>query len=290
MPNIFASVVFFSTLAATVSVFPNPAFKDSETSSSPNSHYLSLADSVDYYISREKWENAEGTMERMLRAEPANAMNVMVLSNLASVKIELKKYQEANQLADVVLSRAPESVKALNLKSSALIGCGLAEESKEYLRKSLRVDSLQTFPNEILGALSLTQSSASEAEKCYRNLLAKDSLNANYICNLGKSLLLQNKLEEAEHAFRKSLNIKEDCSTYISLLSLLMTNKKHQEAEEIVRKALDTYPESGDLYVYRTALYRLQFQPQAAEASLNLAKKYHADPQLIKLIEEKKRK
>ena len=57
--------------------------------------YYELVDSADYYINKEEYAKAEETILRVLRLEPSNYNNSLLLSNLGTIQRRQGRLEEA---------------------------------------------------------------------------------------------------------------------------------------------------------------------------------------------------
>jgi tetratricopeptide (TPR) repeat protein len=79
---------------------------------------MQWVDSADIYIEQKEWLKAENALLNALRAEPANAQNSLLLSNLGTVQRYCGKYQEALDTYSMALFMTPRSSTLLRNRAA----------------------------------------------------------------------------------------------------------------------------------------------------------------------------
>ena len=80
--------------------------------------YNEWIEKADEYIEAENWDKAEESLLGALRAEPANAQNGLLLSNLGTVQRYCGKYDEALQSYSLALFMSPRSTAVLRNRAA----------------------------------------------------------------------------------------------------------------------------------------------------------------------------
>lgn len=285
--RIFPALITFALLFSVSKAFPTPPLP---APSAESTRYLALADSADMMMAKEEWGKAEVILEKMLREEPANPTNPMVISNLANVKFMLEKYGEAASLADVALARAENSVTLRNLKAKALIADNRPEEGEAELELSLKCDSLQTWPNLAIGIMAMRKGNTERAKeylgRAYR-LQPDDPENALPYAEI---CTVTNNTDEAIRIYESFPVESLGADAIFRYIQLLLHTGNTEKGNHISRQALELYPTDGNLYVLRAVFFNLNHQNSDVEVALKLAKKYNAEHQVIEFYFPKKRK
>lgn len=264
--------------------------RTSSTAQPSESPYLLMADSADTFVKKEKWSDAERIMEKMLRCEPGNSMNTMVITNLAKVKFMLEKFGEAAALADIALAKAENSTMLHNLKAKALIADNRTAEGERELELSLECDSLQKWPNLAVGAIAVSKGDVEKGKGFLKRAYLLNPAEPESALPYAEVCVISGNTDEAIGIFE---NFKldelgtEGVSRYIQSL---LQRGNHEKVNNVIRDALDIFPTDGNLYVLRAVIYNLNHQKSDVEIALKLAKKYNADPQFIEFYFPKKGK
>ena len=82
------------------------------------SAYYNYIDTAEMKIKKQNWLQAERYILMALKAEPANKNNSLLISNLATVQRNQKKYIEALKNYDLALAMTPKSVTLLKNRAS----------------------------------------------------------------------------------------------------------------------------------------------------------------------------
>ncbi len=114
----------------------------------------------------------------------------------------------------------------------------------EGLDPSARIGAYVT-----LGILLQNQQRIEEAEEAYRKAIDLNPNDATAYSNLGNLLQNQQRIEEAEEAYRKAIDLNpNEATAYSNLGNLLSDQQRIEEAEEAYRKAIDLNPENSSGY------------------------------------------
>ncbi len=186
---------------------------------------------------------AEKTLESAIRNR---IVNKAILGLLAQSKLNLQKWDEAQRIADQLESVATESTIVSQIRGHAHMGKSEHSESIAFFK-----DVQQATPNSAkpLAALIGAYLRAGENAKAMAfldNTLKQQPNNQQAQLLKGAVFELENKLTEAEQAYKKALAMdKANLVIYRYLTRILLVQNKTQEALSIIsnsRRAL-----TGDL-------------------------------------------
>lgn len=147
-----------------------------------------------------------------------------------------------------------------------LTGGGLAGESAQRDPMSLPdpKDVLPLLPRLDEGRRLLAQGQPREAERRARELLAVSPDDRSALHLLGESYAVQGRLDEAERALRRYLDLRPDPTVASLLAQILGGQQRFDEAEALVDLALDLDPDHGPAWVARGDLAVFQGRPAEA--------------------------
>lgn len=250
-------------------------------SEAENSRYLLLVDSAENYIKRESWEKAEILLIEAMREEPANFHNAMLFSNLGLVRENTGNIEGAIEAYRLGLSISPGSTVLLNNKGRLLLEKKDYGEALECIEKSLTIDSSQQFPLLMRALINEKEGNFNEAGNDYNRLIELDSLNVSALIGLGRLAEHKGDFHSAYKLYNRALEINDTEEIRSSIILLKINAQNYSEASEEIRKALELYPDSGELYLWRGLLHKLNYRNQEAEADRKNALAHGADPELV---------
>lgn len=234
--------------------------------------YLALADSADYYISREKWDLAESKIIEALRLEPANFTNSLLLSNLGLVQLRKGEDKKAIESFSLGLSISPSSTVLLNNRAHAYLGLDEIESAKVDLDRSLAIDSIQEWTLQTRGFLYLHEDNIPNALALFEKLQAEFPENTSVYAGLAE---ISKRTGDTEGALRYYDNIleskPEDNEAREAYIYLLISSDKYSEARSQINEALKRDPENPMFYLLRGYLHQLNYRYDEAQADKKIA-------------------
>lgn len=233
--------------------------------------YLALADSADRCISREEWSKAEDALTAALKLEPANASNSMLLSNLGVVRTRRGNINGALEAFDVALAMAPESKSVRINRARTLLESHDDNGAIDDLNAVLALDSLQEWSLRTRGLLLLSQRRYEEGlrditlhQKHYP--ADADLLAAGAACEAARG---NNK--EAIEWYDRSIETKQTADSWFARTLLKIQEGRLGEADDDIRRAIAIYPDTGDLYLLRAMLKKMNHLLSESEEDRKLA-------------------
>lgn len=193
-------------------------------------------------IKENDYAAAENALLQALRKEPANAQNVMLLSNLGTVQRKLNKNDAALQSYTNALMMSPRSVTLL-MNRAAL------------LSEMNRMDSALDDYNQVL-------------------LLDNDMEDALYLRGLirlekGDTLACRKDIEQLLRLNPRSSDGR------IGMASLLKARKYYNDAIDLYNQVIKLNPKRGDLYIGRAEAY--YYDRKLTKADEDIAKALELD-------------
>lgn len=267
-----------------IAIFSEAACAMAQTAS--DSRYLQLADSAQYYISKEQWDESARCIRDALRLEPANVGNVMLFSNLGLASGMAGKYGEAMQCFDIALQRAPNNTHILSSKARIQILAADNEGAAGTLDRILELDSLSQWARQTRGLMRLRAQDYRGAHDDFMFLTRKFPADTWGPGGLAKCMEAQGLFAEAAGYYRDAIGrCRPGDSDRIEFELGLIENLGHQgrlqEALDSVKEALADNPHEGRLYLLRGWIKEKLLIYREAEADRKLAIEYGVDPQTV---------
>lgn len=243
--------------------------------------YIQYVDSADYYIRREMWNDAEQMTIKALRTMPANKLNYLLWSNLGEIRNHQGDNEGAIQAFDIALASQPENASILAKRAYVYLSAKDMENALADINLSLKLDSVQEWPLQTRGNLMLNNGKYNEAEKDFNSLRHLFPKNAEANTGLGKIASARGENKKAEEFFRRSVELEDTEEARFLLVLLLINNGEVPKAKEELLTALKRYPRSGDLYLLRGVIHKINYENESAMLDRKIALDYGASPSLV---------
>ncbi|MBD5310944.1 MAG: tetratricopeptide repeat protein [Muribaculaceae bacterium] len=250
---------------------------ETATTATPYMHYV---DSADYYIAHSRWVDAERSLVAALRSEPANQGNMLLFSNLGTVRTQLGDYTGAIEAFDIGLSRAPRSTVLLVNRALAQIGLDNIDAALNDLSFALQCDPHLPRALETRGMLYLNRNELEAALADFTLLHELNAGNTIALAGMAQCQAAQGDYKDAISNLREIMKYESDEFYHFLLTLYLIENNQPFDAADAVRNALEQFPHSGRLYLLRAVLHKQHYQLSEAEAAIKLARKYGVSPEL----------
>lgn len=196
---------------------------------------------------------AEEDLRTLVTAQPG-ALKARLL--LADVAIRMQKPDIAMEQTDFVLKHLPDDPAVLTLHALALMGKGLRENALKDLEKvvSSAPDNLQA--RFLIGRNLLALKRLPQAEEVFRDVLARDPAHIPSAVSI-VSILYRDKGPDDALAFIAEMEAKnpENAAFLIMEGRLLLGNKRYEEAEKALQKAIGIDPANPTPYSLLAAMY-----------------------------------
>lgn len=250
--------------------------------------YMERADSADVYMRRERWADAERVLLQALRSEPANSSNALLLSNLGVAQTHLGHTADAMRSFDAALGLAPRSSAVLANRARAHLADGHRAEALSDLCAALALDSLNTSTLRLHGYTALSLNKISDARKSFVKITTLSPPDADIQAALAQCAEAEGNHTEAIARYTDALLIDPDNTDLLQgRASAYIATSQLTEASDDLYRAITLSPRQGSLYALRSILNRMRYLNSEADADLQLAAKYGADPELIKMCTPK---
>lgn len=157
--------------------------------------------------------------------------------------LRASRYPQAEQEARVALSRLPQSVRVLELLSTALFYEGKDSEAAVYLRQLIAHDPRNPFATNSLARIELKDGDVAGARDLLTKALPLQPRNAYGQVYLGRALQALDQDNEATEHYRQALRIDPDL--YEAQMALGSIYEKHRQPQEAIlfyRRAAQIQP------------------------------------------------
>lgn len=273
-------IIYFTLGIAALAATPGKANVRGELSEG----YIAAVDSADRYIAHERWADAERMTLKALQTEPANKSNWLLWSNLGDIRMRMLRPEDAVEAYDIGLSRMPQSKRMLNSRAAAFIEMDMKDRAMDDLDKSLQLDSLQSWALNIRGNLNMAKGDIINARRDFDALYRNFPRMAQGAAGLARIQALDGDTDRAVSLFDEALNIEPDVNLYIYKISTLIEADRLPQAADAVREAMKRFPRTGNLFLMRAWIHKLQFQNEQSDIDRKLAAEYGADSSLMESI------
>ena len=244
--------------------------------------YLELADSADYFISRENWPRAEEKILEALRLEPANFSNSMLLSNLGMVQTRMGKYREALKSLSLGLNIAPSSCVLLNNRAHTFLLLDSVAPAVRDIDLSLKLDSVQEWPLQTRAFLYLYDNDTKSASLMLHQLKSLFPHNQSATAGFGAIAEKEGRTKDALKFYEQALKERpDDDETRESYILLLIRTDDYSGARKVIREGIEINEENPMFYLLRGYLHRLNHRLDEAKADKSIAIGKGLDPKVV---------
>ncbi len=244
--------------------------------------YYECAEAADSLIAVGNLGEAESVLLEALRAEPANPLNSMLLSNLGIVRHRTGNYAGALEALDAAVAMTPNSTVAINNRARVRISMQDYSSAIEDLDRVLDIDPRHVNARLTRGSVSLMLKRTEEAIADFKTVLNGDEGNAEALAGMAHALETQSDFEGALQYYNRAMAESGDAELLVDRALLKIRLGDLRGADEDVREGLTKWGTDGNLILIRGYLARLRYRNKEAAEDLFLARKYGADAALIR--------
>lgn len=248
------------------------------------SPYMREVDEADKALNSENWTAAEAHLLNALRAEPANPLNTMLLSNLGVVRHRMGNDSLALEVLNIAAEKAPKSVKVLSNRAMVLYSMKRIDEAYNDYERILEVDSTDVEALAKHGTLAIGLGKLSETRHDAA-LLGRIAPDDERTYNLQAGLAI------AEGNFNKATEVygslieKYPSAYYYLMRSAFHLFTGHQnEALADINEAIRLSPNDGELYKQRANIYIIRGRLSDAQEDARRAIDLGVSPEEIRAI------
>lgn len=243
--------------------------------------YYERVDSAEFYISKERWAEAERVLKDALRIEPGNILNSMLLSNLGYVQHSQGKLGDAIESYTVGLAMTPNSLVLKKHRASAYIDAGMIDEAYSDLSDAIRIESKNLWSRSKHGLIALEKGLLDVAKNDFETILDIDATSSEGLLGMALWADYSGEYRLAIDYITQLLEKRKNADDFFTRALLYIKVNDLPAADDDVREGLKLDSQMGDLYLLRAYLHKLRYRNQEAEIDKKLAIDYNADAQLV---------
>ncbi len=188
-----------------------------------------------------KFHEAENFCNQILSVIPYHSET---LNLLAIILAQTGRYQAANSYFTQALERYPERADFHGNFANALLEQGNVDKAIELSWRSITLDPTRAEVHNILGSALLSQNQAENAIKSFYNALKLQPSYPQALNNLGNALQKLNRMDEAIKSYRHALALKPDYPDALNNLGqALKAAEEMEEAYQCFQQALKLRPD-----------------------------------------------
>lgn len=236
--------------------------------------YVLLADSADFYMRHERWDDAERTIVKALRLEPANRSNYLLWSNLGTVRTRLDKLDGALEAFQIGLASAPNSTVLLSNRARTYLLKGDSEAALADINHALALDSTLQWPRKMRGLINASRRNYDAAKADFKIYSDKYGDDADILGALADIAASTGKDLEALDYYKRSYKLDPDEELLEKALLTACVYGRIEDMTEELNEGLRKNPRSGMLYLMRAMLNKARHQNSEMEENLKKSRQF----------------
>jgi arylsulfatase A-like enzyme/Tfp pilus assembly protein PilF len=197
----------------------------------------------------------EQAVDLLKKAIENGVSNDSILGKLGLYLYEARKYDEAIKQLNVVLTRNPEDLDALNHLGMTYTAMGKYTQAEDTFRKALVIDSSNSMSISNLGTLFLTQKKYDLAEKQFEAALVVNPHQAGAYNSL--AVIHANRKNWTAAIQNWNLALKEDPKNFDAMLNLAFAYLENSQNDEAL-KLLQEFEKNAPRNRYAQDLKRVR--------------------------------
>lgn len=208
-----------------------------------------------YLVRQERWRQADLLLSPLIES---GAAGEDILRLAAQVKLNMGKWDEAQQIADRLDALGSEKATAAHIRGLAYSGKNEFDEAIRSLTEFQQSAPLTLRPMAALVDTYIRAGKRAEAEKFLDSILEMDPKNFHAFLIKGSLHAYYHEMEQAEAAFTTVLNQYPDrIDGYVRLTQVLAQQKEYDRAARVVEQGLQVFPDNLSLNISRASIQKL---------------------------------
>ncbi len=246
--------------------------------------YVQLADSADYYIRHERWNDAERVTVKALKTEPANKSNYLLWSNLGIIRTQTDNLDGALDALDIGLASAPNSTMLLTNRAKTYLLKGDSRSALADFDSALALDSTLQWPRKMRGLIRESTGDRPGAKTDFDIYIDKFGEDADIFEAQADMAAAEGDGETSVAKYKKAYKLNSD-GTMLgkALLTAYLYGKLEDMAEEL-QDGLRQNPRDGMLYLMRAMLKKARYQNSEMEEDLKTARQLGVDERIYQQL------
>lgn len=243
--------------------------------------YYAMIDSAQVGINHEDWPRAEQWLRKALAADPDNAANSLVLSNLATIQRFQGKSEEALKNYTFALDLTPNAVTLLLNRAALLLELGRTQQAVSDYERVATLDANDVESRYSLGMIAVEQGDYERAKLMFDEIERNNPKSALASEGRGFMCKAQGDFEHAVEHLSVVIKAKRDAHLLGNRADCYLALKRLNNAADDIREALRLTPEDAYLYVLRAKLNKLRYNYADMQKDIELAVQYGLDRDLV---------
>ena len=210
--------------------------------------------------------------EKVVAVQPGD---MALLSDLGDAYLKAGRASEAVGVFEKIADMEPDASATYCNLGNALVATGDFDGAEEAYRKAVEIDPSDagSFYNKLANVYS-NAGHDEKAEMTFRRCLEFRFDEPMYHCGLGDVLVRLGKIEDAESAYEKAVDLNRASSGayYNRFGNTLAIENYHLQAIEAFKKAITADPENPFYYIHLAESYNTSGFPDMAEKTYLKAK------------------
>jgi len=205
------------------------------------------------YLRMGIWSGAASELLKTVDIQPEHWKAQIDIGNLM---LASRKYQQAQEKADLVLAKEPGNIDAHILKANSLAALENLPASLREMQKAIELapDRPRSYVN--LAFLQAGAKQSQEAEASFKKALQLDPRGLESSLALGNFYLQAQRFDEAESEFKRAVSIAPAKPVArIALARQYMIRAQRPQAEQVLRDAKAALPNDPEAYRLLGDLY-----------------------------------
>ena len=219
-------------------------------------------------VSEKQLGNHEAAMRMIKRALLVDSRSASAHSNLGSLLLDMKRFEEAVASCDVAIGLDPGLVDAHYNRGNALVALERFTEAAASFGKALAINPQHVNALNNCGNAFNQAKQFAEAAKCYDQAIALNPGYAPAYANRGAALIWLRRMDEAIRDFDRALALEPgNVEAWTNRGEAILRSHRHYEALASFDRALELAPESSVAWLGRArVLIASRRMPEARTA------------------------
>ncbi len=257
--------------------------------------YYEWVERADEYIAQENWAEAETALQHALQAEPANAQNGLLLSNLGTVQRYCGKYDEALKTYALALFMNPRSTTVLRNRAALYAEIDSLQLACEDYTSLIIIDDTDEDALYNRALIYLEQGDTLGCRNDLEVLLKVNPTSSRARIGFATLFKVRGYYIEAIEMYNQVLRSKgndENVSLYIGRAEAYIMAGRPSLAVKDITRALELSPDDPFIYMLRAWAKIERLEEEEAVKDIERARElgYDADAcdRFLKEIKDKK--
>lgn len=268
-------------LAALLCVLPLAARTVADDEEDP---YYLLTEQAGKAINTGDYEAAAARLIEAMSLRPDAPENVLLMSNLGLVYSYMDRDSLALATFDEALRRAPAMRTVLTNRARVLLKVGRDKDAYSDLARVIEADSANVEARYLHGLLAFGWGDDATAEADFEALRRADPDGLPTAVAMSTLLSARNRHREALPYLRRLVERTPQEEYYAALADCQLELGDLTAASETIAKAMELYPDSGEIYLCRARLNRDRYSLDEARSDAARARALGIDPRRIALL------